>query len=143
MKERKNPKKPYIYFYVITLIVVMLLNAFIFPVMLKQKIIQVDYGTFLTQIEKGKVKVVEIQEHQIEFTEVNEAGEETRYETGRIDDPKLVNRIYYANVKFSKVIPRENSPNEFFVVLVFSNHSFYGIGQLLTLQQKRMGALMP
>lgn len=141
MKERKNPKKPYIYFYVITLIVVMLLNAFIFPVMLKQKIIQVDYGTFLTQIEKGKVKVVEIQENQIAFTEVNEAGEETIYVTGRIDDPELVNRLYSANVKFSKVIPRENSPlMNFLLSWVFPIILFIGIGQLLTnSMQKRMG----
>lgn len=141
MKEAKNPKKPIVYFYIITLIIVLLLNAFVFPEILKQQITQVDYGTFLTQVEKGNVKTVEIQDNQIIFTQVDGTGNEDIYITGRVDDPELANRLYAAKVEFSKVIPKENSPLMNFIMswvlpLVF----FIGVGQLLSsTMQKKMG----
>ena len=52
-----------------------------------------DYGTFLSQVEKGKVNTVEIQENQIGFTTLDDKkGEKKVYVTGRMDDPELVNR---------------------------------------------------
>ncbi|HYE11190.1 MAG TPA: ATP-dependent zinc metalloprotease FtsH [Patescibacteria group bacterium] len=141
MKEEKNPKKPIIYYYIITLIVVLILNAYVFPSVMKQEITQVDYGTFLTQIENGKVKTAEIQENQIAFTANNEAGKESIYVTGRVDDPELVNRLHTAQVNFSRVIPKENSPlTNFILSWVLPIIIFIGIGQMLTnSMQKRMG----
>jgi cell division protease FtsH len=143
MKEHNNPRKPIIYFYIVTLIIVMLLNAYIFPAVVKQQITQVDYGTFLTQLDNGKVKSVEIQDNQIAFTAIDEAGKENIYVTGKVDDPELVNRLLAADIEdFSKVIPRENSPLMNFIIswilpLIF----FIGMGQLLTnSMQKRMGS---
>ena len=142
MKEEKNPKKPIMYYYIVTLIVVMILNAYIFPSFLEQEITQVDYGTFLTQIENGKVKTVEIQDNQIAFTAIDEKGKENIYVTGKVEDPELVNRLLSANVNdFSQVIPRENSPlMNFIFSWVLPIIIFIGIGQLLTnSMQKRMG----
>jgi cell division protease FtsH len=141
MKEDKNPRKPLIYYYGIVVFVVLLLNAFVFPSILKQQITQVDYGTFLTEIEKGKVKTVEIQENQIAFTEAAEGGKENIFITGRVDDPDLVNRLHSAQVKFSKVIPKENSPlMNFLMSWILPLLFFIGMGQLLTnTMQKRMG----
>lgn len=143
MKEHNNPRKPIIYFYIVTLIIVMLLNAYIFPAVVKQQITQVDYGTFLTQLDNGKVKSVEIQDNQIAFTAIDEAGKENIYVTGKVDDPELVNRLLAADIEdFSKVIPRENSPLMNFIMswvlpLIF----FIGMGQLLTnSMQKRMSS---
>ncbi|MHB1392254.1 MAG: ATP-dependent zinc metalloprotease FtsH [Clostridia bacterium] len=141
MKEEKNPKKSIIYFYVAMLITVMMLNTFVIPSIFKQQINQVDYGTFLAQIEKGNVKTVEIQENQIAFTEINETDAEKIFVTGRVDDPELVNRLHSAQVKFSKVIPRENSPLlNFILSWILPLIIFIGIGQVLTnSMQKRMG----
>lgn len=141
MKEKKNPQKPIIYFYIVTLVIVMLLNAFVFPAMLKEQITQVDYGTFLNQIENGKVKNVEIQDNQIAFKALNDEGKESIYVTGRVDDPELVNRLHKVGVKFSQVIPKENSPlMNFLISWVFPIILFVGLGQLLTnSMQKRMG----
>ena len=143
MKEQNNPRKPIIYFYIATLVIVMLLNAYIFPAVVKQQVTQVDYGTFLTLIDEGKVKSVEIQDNQIAFTATDEAGKENIYVTGKVDDPELVNRLLAADIEdFSKVIPRENSPLMNFIIswilpLIF----FIGMGQLLTnSMQKRMGS---
>ncbi|OGO78924.1 MAG: cell division protein FtsH [Clostridiales bacterium GWB2_37_7] len=141
MKEDKNPKKPIIYFYVITLIILLLLNAFVFPSMLKHQITQVDYSTFLTQIEQGKLKTVEIQDNQIAFTEIDKDGKESVFVTGRVDDPELVNRLHSAKVKFSKVIPKENSPLlNFILSWVLPIIIFVGVGQIFAnSMQKRMG----
>ncbi len=141
MKEKKNPQKPIIYFYIVTLVIVMLLNAFVFPAMLKEQITQVDYGTFLSQIENGKVKNVEIQDNRIAFSAINDEGKESIYVTGRVDDPELVNRLHKVGVKFSQVIPKENSPlMNFLISWVFPIILFVGLGQLLTnSMQKRMG----
>jgi len=143
MKEQNNPGKPIIYFYIVTLVIVMLLNAYIFPAVVKQQVTQVDYGTFLTLIDEGKVKSVEIQDNQIAFTAIDEAGKENIYVTGKVNDPELVNRLLAADIEdFSQVIPRENSPLMNFIIswvlpLVF----FIGMGQLLAgSMQKRMGS---
>ncbi|HYF83627.1 MAG TPA: ATP-dependent zinc metalloprotease FtsH [Clostridia bacterium] len=141
MKEEKNPKKSIVYFYIATMIIVLVLNTFVIPSLFKQEITQVDYGTFLSQIESGKVKTVEIQENQIAFTQVNGAGEDSIYVTGRVDDPELVNRLHSAHVEFSRVIPKENSPLVNFIFSwILPIIIFIGIGQLLTnSMQKRMG----
>ncbi len=105
MREENNSKKPLLNYLIIAIATVILLNAFIFPILFSKQITQVDYGTFLKQIENGRVEKVEIRENKIGFVVGNQL-----YVTGRMDDPDLVNRLYNANVKFNKVIPRETSP---------------------------------
>lgn len=141
MKEKKRPKKPIIYFYVITLIIVLILNTFVLPSIMKQEITQVDYSTFLDQIEKGSVKTVEIQDNRIAYTEVDKEGKEIIYVTGRVEDLELVNRLRDSKVEFSKVIPKEISPMlNFILSWVLPIVIFIGVGQLLAANmQKRMG----
>ncbi|WP_276357330.1 ATP-dependent zinc metalloprotease FtsH [Cohnella caldifontis] len=110
MKTEKNPQKTTLIYLLISVGIVVLLNAFIFPAFLRPQITEADYGTFLTQVEQGHVKSVEIREDEIGFTVKDEKGNDKLYVTGRLDDPELVDRLYQAKVEFSKVIPRENSP---------------------------------
>ena len=49
MKEQKTPKKPLIFYYMVVLLVLMALNAFVFPILMRAQVTQVDYGTFLDQ----------------------------------------------------------------------------------------------
>jgi len=144
MNKEKNPKKPIIYYYIATMIIVMILNAFVFPLIVKKNITQVDYGTFLAEIDAGNIRTVEIQENQIAFIALNEETEEKIYVTGRVDDPELVNRLYSANVEFSRVVPRENSPLvNFILTWIFPIMIFIVIGRFLTnTMQKRMGGNM-
>lgn len=109
MKVQKNSRKPMIYYFLIAMSIVMLLNAFIMPSILEQKITEVDYGTFLTQIEKGNIKEVEITDNQIAYTAINKEGKEASYVTGRMEDPKLVNRLYNAKVPFTSIIQSDDS----------------------------------
>jgi len=143
MKEQKNTRKPFIYYYGIVLLVMIILNTFIVPYLnqITSKVVEVDYGTFLSMVEAGDVTTVEIDDRQIAF--LSESQEGTVYITGKMEDPGLVDRLYAYNgkIKFSKVIPKENST---FLNAVLSwvlpLLIFIGIGQLLSRQlQKRMG----
>ncbi len=143
MDEKNPPKKPLIYYSLVAMVILLLLNALVFPELMKQKVTQVDYGNFLTQVEKGSVLEVEIQDNQIGFIAKNESGEEIVYATGAMNDPDLVNRLHDAGVKFSQVIPKENSPLlNFLLTWILPLILFIGIGQLLARQmQKRMGGM--
>ena len=65
MKEEKNHKKPFIYYYVLVLLVVMLFNALVMPLFNRMRVKEVDYSTFLTMVEEGKVAQVDVYKRQI------------------------------------------------------------------------------
>lgn len=109
MKEGEPKKMPRAYFYLVVFFAVILLNAFIFPAIQEQSIKEVDYGTFLNMVEEGKVAEVEIQQNFIRFKPSHDDKVEI-YKTGVVDDPDLVERLHGANVKFTKIIPKESSP---------------------------------
>src|SRR5690606_34786810 len=109
--------------------VVLLLNAFIFPMLLRESIRETDYCAFLRAVEEGRVTAVKIRNNQIGFT-VMEDGEERLYVTSAMDDPDLVNRLYEAGVKFKRVIPKENSPLvNFLLAWVLPLVLFIAVGQ--------------
>lgn len=109
VKEVKPPKKSNIYFYGSILLVIILLNAFVFPKITGRFVEEVDYSTFLTMVEKGQVAEVEIENNYINFVPSDQNDRKT-YRTGVIEDPELVDRLHEANVKFTKVVPRQLSP---------------------------------
>jgi cell division protease FtsH len=139
MKEVKPPKKPLLYYYILILIVIMLLNTFVFPAINHYSIKDVDYGTFLTMVDQGKVKQVEIQDDYITFSLKNN---KIVYKTGTMNDLGLVDRLHKENVKFSKVIPVQNSPLiNFFWTWIAPLLIFLALGQWLTkrMQKGMMG----
>ena len=88
-----------------------LLNSVILPGIynMSGQVENVDYGTFLTMVDDGDVEEVEIgNSKQITFTAKGE--EDKIYTTGQVSDPDLVNRLHEQDVKFSQIIPKENSP---------------------------------
>lgn len=140
MKEVKSPKKPLVYYYVVILIVILLLNSFIFPALFNQSVKEVDYGTFLDMVEQGQVEEVEIQNNSIVFK--SEQGEKGNlYKTGTIEDPKLVDRLHLAEVKFTKVIPKETSPLLSFILMwILPLIIFIAIGQwMMKKMQNKVG----
>ncbi|MCO5386888.1 MAG: ATP-dependent zinc metalloprotease FtsH [Desulfosporosinus sp.] len=143
MDKTKKPAKSLIYYSVVAMMILMLLNAFVFPTLLEQQVTQVDYSTFLNQVERGAVSKVEIQDTQIIFTAKDETEQDSSYSTGTINDPDLVNRLHSAGVEFSQVIPKEHSfLYSFLMTWILPLVLFIGIGQLLISQmQKRMGGM--
>ena len=139
----KIPKKPIFFYYGIALLIIILLNSFVFPNILEPQITEVDYGTFLNQIEDGQVKEVEIENTQIKFTTKDAKNKDVTYVTGRADDPDLVERLHSQDVKFAQIIPEEISPlMSLFISLILPMLFFIGVGQLLTrnLQKKTGGS---
>jgi len=143
MKEIKTPKKGLAIFYIVMFTAVLLFNTIVLPAVLNQSVKQVDYGTFLKQVESGQVSKVEIQDTKIGYTVAAKDGTKTVYITGRVDDPELVDRLYAANVAFSQVIPDETSPLLMSILSwVLPLLLFIGIGQLMASKmQNKMGGL--
>ena len=108
MNEDKTPKKPIAYYYGIVLIVILLLNILIVPFIENKRIENVDYGTFLQMIDAGDVNEVNLTSNAITFT--TNSDPDTIFETGRVEDPNLVERLFDANVEFTQEIPTETSP---------------------------------
>lgn len=140
MDDNKKPKKPLIYYYITTLLIVMLLNAFFFPSMRSLHTEEVDYGKFITMLNKKEVKDVEVQNNEIVFTSSNPQNSKI-YITGKMDDPDLVNRLEKAGVTFSKSIPKESSPIlNFLLTWIGPILIFALLGQMFSrMLAKRMG----
>ena len=99
-KQPKDPKKVLWGTYLVIFAVVMLLNLWLFPKMVENRIEQVDYGTFLTMLEEGKLSTVEIEDQQIYFVDKDNVP----YKTNSIpQDLDIVNRLKDAGVTFGKV----------------------------------------
>ena len=129
MKEVKSPKKPLIYYYCIVLLVLMVFNSFIVPLIARQQIKEVDYGTFMSMTEKGEIGKVEIESNQILFTDKD--GQNV-YKTGVMDDPNLTERLYASGAQFATEIVEEASPlMTFFLTWILPVVIFVVIGQLL------------
>ena len=144
MHEKKNPNRPLIVYYIIALVVVMLLNALLFPQIERYSVKQVDYSEFLSMLDDGKVKSVEIDDTQIAFTPVEQIqdGKATYYTTNRVTaDDKLVERLLAAGVEFGQVVPEEMSPIiSFLVSWVLPLVIFYGLGSFMFRKMsQRMG----
>ena len=104
MQEQKTPKKPLIYYYTVALLLIMLFNMFVYPMLVGQRIEQVDYGTFLNMIDDGRISVVEIETDQITFMARDEAGKDQVYITNAVPDYALVDRLHsQEGIQFSKV----------------------------------------
>ena len=139
MKKVEKPKKPLIFYYLIALIILVLLNTFLFPNILgKNKVKEVDYGTFLTMVEGKEVSKVELNGDTIYFTDNSE--EPKYYETTTFDDPNLVNRLEDAGCEFGRVAQQEMNPLlNFFLVWSLPLLIFWALGQWLA---KKMMAKM-
>ena len=99
-QQPRDPKKTTGIVYAVILVVLLLLNFWAFPAMMKGQVKQVDYGTFLNMLEGGELSTVDIQDQQIYFVDKND----TTYCTNSIaQDLQLVNRLESAGVSFGKV----------------------------------------
>ena len=144
MHEKKDNRKPLILYYVISLVVVLLLNALLFPQIQRYSVKQVAYSEFLQMLDEGKIKSVEIDETQIAFTPTEQIkdGKVTYYTTNRVTaDDQIVQRLIDANVVFGQVVPEEMSPIiSFLLSWVLPLVVFYGLGTLMFRRMsKQMG----
>ena len=130
MKEVKSPKKPLIFYYGIALLIIVLFNIIVSPLLVKARVTEVDYGTFMSMIEQKKIGSVEVEDDQIIFTDKDD--EKKIYKTGAMDDPTLTQRLYDSGAKFSKDIETTTSPVvSFLLTFVLPLVIFIGLGQYM------------
>ena len=138
MQEVKNPKKPWIYYYGIVLLIIFVLNVIAVPQFAKMKIKEVDYGTFMTMTENREIEEVEVQSNEILFKDKNS---DTIYKTGVMYDPDLVSRLHESGAKFTSEIVEEMSPlMNIFLSWILPLLIFMAVGQILSKKMmKKMG----
>ena len=96
MNEQPKPnKKPFFYYAMIAMLILMLLNAFVFPSLMTPRVTEVSYDKFLDMLSGGQVTVVELQENERElyFKAADENGAERIYSTGVFPDADLQKRM--------------------------------------------------
>ena len=131
MTHPKSPKKPLAWYYIIAIILLLLLNATLFPSLLSQQVKEVDYGTFLQMLEDKKVKEVEIQENQIVFSDTSDPA--NYYKTGKMDDPDLVKELSDSGASFGTEIvqPQQSALITILLEWVLPMVIFIALGELL------------
>ena len=107
MEESTKPKKSWISYWLIALCVFMLLQAFVFPNLFKGRVKEVGYDTFISMTENKEIGSVKIESSQITFTDKDE---KQVYQTGTLNDPELIDRLYASGAKFESEIDSGTSP---------------------------------
>ncbi len=140
MHEVKKPKKPMIFYYLIVIGVLLLLNTFLFPRLLSQEVREVDYGTFLGMLDDKEVKVAQVEQDYIYFT-ADTPEEGTLYRTATFNDPSLVDRLYDSGCEFGEVHEAEMNPIlSMLITFILPIVIFVILGQLLSrYMMKKMG----
>ena len=133
-------QKPMLYYYVMTLLVIMFINTYVVPTFFSPKVNELSYGNFIQMVDDGKFSKVEITDKRIAALGKG-ADEQQIYVTGRVEDPQLVERLMKSKVEFSQVVPKEDT----FIVSFFKNwvapiFLFFILGQLfMRFMGNRMG----
>ncbi len=129
--RNSNGRRPLYFYYILAFVVIMLLNAYVFPTMFKPQVENIPYSTFLQMVDEGKFSKVEISDKRLAAT-ASDTNDKKIYITGRAEDPQLLTRLEKSKVTFSQVIPRGASPLEsFFTNWILPILIFFLIGQLI------------
>ena len=140
MKEEKPSRKPLIYYCIVVFIVMMLLNALVFPPLMEMQVVEVGYNEFLSMVDSGVVEEVARNESEglITFVAKDEKDRERIYKTGIWPDDTLAERLNNAGVTFAASIPTQTSPLlSILLTWVLPLLIFGAIGRLL--MSKMMG----
>ncbi len=110
--QKSTNKKPFIFYYLIVLAVVIVLNILVTSIF-GTKTQEVSYSEFIQMIENNQVAVVEVQEDQIAFalksdTDSGRAVSQV-FVTGKMEDPDLMQRLEDHGVDYTREIPTRPS----------------------------------
>jgi len=126
----KNRKKPFLFFWFVAMAIMLALNIFVYPSVLKNKTTEVSYNEFLNQLKNKNIARVEVDAEKIYFSlksdeikseessilnRLNFAKDKV-YITVRMDDERLVERLYESGATFSKIAPKRVNPILSFII---------------------------
>ena len=102
-----KPKKYLLWYCIIAVVIMILLNSLLLPLLNGNSLENVSYDSFLSELNSGLVDTVELEEDTIYYSKKND---QTVYYTTSVNDPELVERLISADVHFNRVAPAEMSP---------------------------------
>lgn len=119
----ENQKKPLIYYWLIALAVMFVINWLVLPMFANNTVQEVSYNVFLDELEAKNIDQVQVNEDVIYYSLKEDTNEEPQtqifpgqqqhemlYCTVRMQDNMLVDRLYAAGANFSAIEPKEVSP---------------------------------
>ena len=135
MQEIKQPsKKPLIFYYIVTLLIVMVLNMTLFPTVLQQRVQDVTYDQFMSMTYDKNVGQVEIEGDEITFTDKDN---QNIYRTTKTDDPDLTQRLYDSGAVFQEIDTQPGMLTSLLVGWVLPLLPFLLIGYFLNRRMKK------
>ena len=135
MQELKQPsKKPLIFYYIVTLLIVMVLNMTLFPTVLQQRVQDVTYDQFMSMTYDKNVGQVEIEGDEITFTDKDN---QNIYRTTKTDDPDLTQRLYDSGAVFQEIDTQPGMLTSLLVGWVLPLLPFLLIGYFLNRRMKK------
>lgn len=118
----ENQKKPLIYYWLIALAVMFVINWLVLPMFANNTVQEVSYNVFLDELEAKNIDQVQVNEDVIYYSLKEDTNEEPQtmifpgqqqhemlYCTVRMQDNMLVDRLYAAGANFSAIEPKEVS----------------------------------
>ncbi len=142
--DAPDHKKPLVYYALVAMMILLLLNTFVFPSLLQRQVVEVAYSQFLEMVEQGSIKEVASEEGQLIFLAEDASGNTFVGKTGQWPDEALTQRLLDAGVQFSAVFPTQNSPLlSFLISWILPVLFFTLIGRLFfNMMNKRGGNMM-
>lgn len=134
--ENKNKKpgenRPIWFNYLIGIIVLILLNALLFPKIRDKNIVEVPYSKFTEELEKGNVENVSIENDVLNF-DLKDKDKSISFRSGNMGGDDLADKLEAAGVEnYRRVVPTEASP---LLAILFSwiipFLLIFGLGQIL------------
>ncbi len=137
--RRPNLNHNVLWFYILSIVAILLFNMVFVPKITRWKIIDSDYSGFRKMVESGQVEEVSFDENEIIFKARDAEGQAKIYKTGRMEDPDIVRLLSEQDVNYEAVIPEPPS-------ILLSALATYGIPILIfyllgQAMQKRMKSM--
>lgn len=128
MSNKNNDFKKYIptIIYVILAILIFYTVAIVLLPKLNKdsEIKEIDYVSFVNMVNGNQVKKAEVRDRTIAF-EVEKDGKKIKYETNRMYDPNLVDRLVNKNVKSAQVYKPEMNPAVSFIISTVATFAIF------------------
>ena len=135
INDPSQNKKPLIFYMAVAVIVIMLLNAFVFPMLLQRQVQEVGYSDFLKMVDSKQVSEVSMDENgeQLIFIAKGKDGQDGIYKTAVFPDNSLRQRLEDAGVSFSAQIPTQNNLLISFIISwVIPIALFWALGRIIS-----------
>ena len=135
MQEMKEPsRKPMLFYCLITMLIMLVLNSTLFPMMMNKTVNEVSYDTFMSMTENKQISEAEIKDDEIVF----KGTDDKIYKTTATEDSARTERLYKAGVKFSQIDTQPSLLSSILMTWVLPLLPFILIGWFMNRRLKNM-----